>query len=60
VLRRQDYVDAVGRLPADCRLALSGPAKATPWDEGLSAAMIAADVAVHEELAVDVLLSDLR
>ena len=57
---RTDYGDAVDRLPADRRLGLGGPARATPWDEGLSAAMIAADVAVHEELAVDVLLSDLR
>jgi len=34
--------------------------QATPWDEGLSAAMSAEDVAVHEELTVEVLLSDLR
>jgi Protein of unknown function C-terminus (DUF2399) len=54
------YVDVVNRLPADCRLGLSGRAQTTPWDEGLSAAMTAADVAVHEELTVDVLLSDLR
>jgi uncharacterized protein (TIGR02679 family) len=57
---RMDYVDAVDRLPADNRLGLSGRTEATPWDEGLSAAMTAADVAVHEELTVDVLLSDLR
>jgi uncharacterized protein (TIGR02679 family) len=57
---RVDYVDAVDRLPADNRLALSGRAQATPWDEGLSAAMTADDVAVHEELTVEVLLSDLR
>ncbi len=57
---RTDYVDVVNRLPADSRLGLSGRIQATPWDEGLSAAMTAADVAVHEELAVDVLLSDLR
>ena len=57
---RMDYVDAVGRPPADNRLGLSGRTEATPWDEGLSAAMTAADVAVHEELTVDVLLSDLR
>ena len=56
----RDYVDAVDRLPADNRLGLSGRAQATPWDEGLSAAMTAADVAVHEEVTVDVLLSDLR
>ena len=57
---RMDYVDAVDRLPAVTRLGLSGRTEATPWDEGLSAAMTAADVAVHEELTVDVLLSDLR
>ena len=57
---RMDYVDAVDRLPADNRLGLSGRTQATPWDEGLGAAMTAADVAVHEELTVDVLLSDLR
>lgn len=55
-----DYIDAVDRLPADYRLSLSGRIQATPWDEALGAAMTAADVAVHEELAVDVLLSDLR
>ena len=57
---RLDYVDAVNRLPVGTRLGLSGRTEATPWDEGLSAAMTAANVAVHEELTVDVLLSDLR
>jgi len=57
---RMDYVDAVDHLPADNRLGLSGRPQTTPWDEGLNAAMTAADVAVHEELTVDVLLSDLR
>jgi uncharacterized protein (TIGR02679 family) len=57
---RMDYVDAADHLPADNRLSLSGRPQATPWDEGLSAAMTAANVAVHEELTVDVLLSDLR
>ncbi len=56
---RDDYADAVDRLPADNRLGLSGRAQATPWDEGLCAAMIAADVAVHEEATVDLLLADL-
>jgi uncharacterized protein (TIGR02679 family) len=56
---RIDYLDAAGRLPADNRLGLSGRVQPTLWDEGLSAAMTAADVAVHEELTVDVLLSDL-
>ncbi len=57
---RDDYVDAVDRLPAGSRLGLSGRAEATPWDEGLCAAMTAADVAVHEEAVVDLLLADLR
>ena len=57
---RIDYIDAVDRLPADNRLGLSGPIQATPWDETLGATMTAADVAVHEELTIDVLLTDLR
>ena len=57
---RTDYVDAVDRLPADRRLGPGVRAQTAPCDEGLSAAMTAADVAVHEELTVDVLLSDLR
>jgi uncharacterized protein (TIGR02679 family) len=57
---RMDYVDAVDQLPADNRLGLNGRPQATPWDEALNAAMTAADVAVHEELTVDVLLSDLQ
>jgi hypothetical protein len=36
------------------------PARSTPWDETLGATMTAADVAVHEKLTVDVLLTDLR
>ena len=38
----------------------SGRAEGTPWDECLCAAMTAADVAVHEEAIVDLLLADLR
>jgi len=57
---RDDYVDAVDRLPAETRLSLSGRAEATPWDGGLHTAMTAADVAVHEETIVDFLLADLR
>jgi uncharacterized protein (TIGR02679 family) len=57
---RIDYLDAVDRLPADNRLGLSGPIQATPWDEALGATMMAADVAIHEELTVDMLLSDLQ
>jgi uncharacterized protein (TIGR02679 family) len=56
---RDDYVEAIDRLPADRRLGLSGRAEATPWDEGLGAAMTAADVAVHEEAIVSLLLADL-
>jgi len=55
-----DYLDAVDRLPADNRLGLNGPIQATPWDEALGTTMTAADVAVHKELRVDMLLSDLR
>ena len=57
---RDDYVAAMERLPAESRLGLSGRAEATPWDGGLCAAMTAADVAVHEETIVDLLLADLR
>ena len=53
---RDDYVEAVERLPADSRLGLSGRAEATPWDRELGEAMAAADVAVHEEAIVEVLL----
>ena len=57
---RDDYTDAVERLPAGSRLGLSGRAEATPWDEELGSAMAAADVAVHEEAIVDLLLGDLQ
>jgi uncharacterized protein (TIGR02679 family) len=57
---RDDYIDAVDRLPAENRLGLSGRAEATPWDQELWAAMTTADVAVHEEAIVDLLLADLR
>jgi uncharacterized protein (TIGR02679 family) len=56
----RDYLEAVDRIPAGRRLALSGRAEATPWDEALRPAMTAADVAVHEEAIVDLLLADLR
>jgi uncharacterized protein (TIGR02679 family) len=59
-LGRDDYLQAVDRLPADSRLGLSGRAEATPWDEGLGAAMTATDVAVHEEAIVGLLLADLQ
>jgi uncharacterized protein (TIGR02679 family) len=55
-----DYAAGVERLPAGNRLGLTGHAQATPWDEGLRAAMTTADVAVHEEALIDHLLTDLR
>lgn len=54
-----DYYEAVERLPAGRQLMLTGRAETTPWDSGLSPAMIAANVAVHEEAIVDLLLADL-
>jgi uncharacterized protein (TIGR02679 family) len=56
---RNDYLEAVERLPAENQLGLSGRVEATPWDEQLGAAMRTADVAVHEEAIVDVLLAGL-
>ncbi len=58
--KRDDYLEGLERLPAENRLRLSGRAEATPWDERLSAAMMASDVAVHEEAIVDILLGDLQ
>jgi uncharacterized protein (TIGR02679 family) len=58
-LGRADYHEAVERLPASRRLMLTGRAETTPWDSELSPAMIAANVAVHEEAIVDLLLADL-
>jgi len=57
---RDDYAEAVERLPAPSRLGLSGRPERTPWDEELGRAMAAADVVVHEEAIVEVLLADLR
>jgi uncharacterized protein (TIGR02679 family) len=54
-----DYQDAVERLSAGRRLILTGRAETTPWDPGLSTAMTTANVAVHEEAIVDLLLADL-
>lgn len=54
-----DYREAVERLPSGRRLMLTGRAETTPWDSGLSPAMMAANVAVHEEAIVDLLLADL-
>jgi uncharacterized protein (TIGR02679 family) len=59
-LGRDDYLEAVARLPMDNRLALTGRVEATSWDDQLQAAMTATDVAVHEEAIIDLLLNDLR
>ncbi len=58
-LSSADYYEAVERLPAGRRLMLTGRAETTPWDSGLSPAMVAVNVAVHEEAIVDLLLADL-
>jgi uncharacterized protein (TIGR02679 family) len=57
---RADYDEAVDHLRADRRLALTGRVEPTPWDRELSPAMAAANIAVHEEAIVDLLLADLR
>jgi len=49
----------VERLPVGRRLTLTGRAETTPWHSGLSPAMMADNVAVHEEAIVDLLLADL-
>ena len=54
-----DYCEALERLPAGRRLMLTGRAETTPWDSGLNPAMMAANVAVHEEAIVGLLLADL-
>ncbi len=54
-----DYYEAVERLPAGRHLVLTGRAGATPRDSELGPAMRAANVAVHEEAIVDLLLADL-
>jgi uncharacterized protein (TIGR02679 family) len=58
-LGRDDYLEAVTRVPPDHRLPLTGRVEPTPWDEQLQTAVIATDVAVHEEAVVDLLLNDL-
>ena len=55
-----DYIEAVDHLRADRRLELTGRVEATPWDQELSPAMAATNVAVHEEAIVDLLVTDLR
>jgi uncharacterized protein (TIGR02679 family) len=59
-LGHDDYCQAVERLPVGRRLTLTGRPEATPWDPELAPAMAAANVAVHEEAIVDLLLADLR
>jgi hypothetical protein len=49
----------VERLPHGRRLTLNGRAEATTWDSSLGPAMMAYNVAVHEEAIVDLLLADL-
>jgi uncharacterized protein (TIGR02679 family) len=58
-LGHDDYLEAATQLPTDHRLALTGRPEPTPWDDRLQTAMIATDVAVHEEAIVDYLLADL-
>lgn len=50
----------VERLPADSRLGAERAGGSYAWDEGLGQAMAAADVAVHEEAIIDLLLAGLR
>jgi uncharacterized protein (TIGR02679 family) len=59
-LARADYCEAMERLPANRKLALTGRVEPTPWDPHLTSAMQAANVAVHEEAIVDLLLEDLH
>ncbi len=59
-LSRADYRAAVERLAVGRRLALTGRAEATPWEPGLGLAMVSANVVVHEEAIVDLLLEGLR
>jgi uncharacterized protein (TIGR02679 family) len=59
-LGHSDYHEAVEHLPAEGRLILTGRTETTPWDPELAPAMAEANVAVHEEAIVDLLLADLR
>jgi uncharacterized protein (TIGR02679 family) len=59
-LAHGDYHEAVEHLPAEQRLMLTGRTETTPWDPELASAMAGANVAVHEEAIVDLLLTDLR
>jgi uncharacterized protein (TIGR02679 family) len=55
-----DYRKAVNGLDPDHAVALTGAEVATPWDPGLTAAMSARGLAVHEESVLADLLSDLE
>ncbi|GAA3411939.1 TIGR02679 family protein [Streptosporangium vulgare] len=55
-----DYRNAVATLPPDARLALTGSPNPTPWDPVLEDAMRRRNFAVHEEMLLPTLLTDLR
>jgi uncharacterized protein (TIGR02679 family) len=55
-----DYRKAVNGLDPDHAVALTRAEVATPWDRGLTAAMSARGLAVHEESVLADLLSDLE
>jgi uncharacterized protein (TIGR02679 family) len=55
-----DYRKAVNGLDPDHAVALTRAEVATPWDPGLTAAMSARGLAVHEESVLADLLSDLE
>jgi uncharacterized protein (TIGR02679 family) len=59
-LGHDDYLEAASRTTAEYRLALTGRAETTPWDEKLREVMTATDIAVHEEALIDQLLADLH
>lgn len=58
-LNATDYDEAVATIGAESRLALNGAPVRTRWDETLAARMRHADIAVHEESLLPVLLTDL-
>ena len=55
-----DYRDAVAALSPDARLALTGSPNPTPWDPALEDTMRRRNSAVHEEMLLSTLLTDLR
>lgn len=54
-----DYLDALISVPRDRTLNLSGPPVPSHWDPALAAAMARADIAIHEEALLPLLLKDL-